>query len=112
MRQVGYLAAAGTYAINHQLKDLKEDHRKAKELEGVLQMRNYVQNVEPVTTNILIFSLIEGVSETKFIKDLNKRGIDIISLGKAKLRIVTHRDYTQDHHDYVLTTLIKMNEYA
>ena len=112
MRQIGYLAAAGTYAINHQLKDLKEDHRKAKELEGVLQMRNYVQNVEPVTTNILIFSLIEGVSETKFIKDLNKRGIDIISLGKAKLRIVTHRDYTQDHHDYVLTTLIKMNEYA
>ena len=112
MRQIGYLAAAGTYAINHQLKDLKEDHRKAKELEGVLQMRKYVQNVEPVTTNILIFSLMEGVSEIKFIKDLNKRGIDIISLGKGKLRIVTHRDYTQNHHDYVLTTLIKMNEYA
>jgi threonine aldolase len=112
MRQVGYLAAAGIYAINHQLNDLKEDHRKAKELGDVLKMRNYVQNVEPITTNILIFSLIEGISESEFIKDLNKNGIDIISLGKGKLRMVTHRDYTQNHHDYVLTTLIKMNEYA
>ena len=112
MRQVGYLAAAGIYAINHQLKDLKEDHRKAKELGDVLQMRDYVKNIEPVATNILIFSLIENISESEFIKDLNKNGIDIISLGKGKLRMVTHRDYTQNHHDYVLTTLIKMNGYA
>ncbi len=112
MRQAGYLAAAGIYAINHQLKDLKEDHRKAKELGDVLQMRDYVQNVEPVATNILIFSLIEDISESEFIKDLNKNGIDIISLGKGKLRMVTHRDYSQNHHDYVLTTLIKMNGYA
>ena len=112
MRQAGYLAAAGIYAINHQLKDLKEDHRKAKELGDVLQMRDYVQNVEPVATNILIFSLIEDISESEFIKDLNKNGINIISLGKGKLRMVTHRDYSQNHHDYVLTTLIKMNGYA
>ena len=112
MRQVGYLAAAGIYAINHQLKDLKEDHRKAKELGDVLQMRDFVKNIEPVATNILIFSLIENISESEFIKDLNKNGIDIISLGKGKLRMVTHRDYTQNHHDYVLTTLIKMNGYA
>ena len=107
-----YLAAAGIYAINHQLKDLKEDHRKAKELGDVLQMRDFVKNIEPVATNILIFSLIENISESEFIKDLNKNGIDIISLGKGKLRMVTHRDYTQNHHDYVLTTLIKMNGYA
>ena len=112
MRQVGYLAAAGIYAINHQLKDLKEDHRKAKELGDVLQMRDFVKNIEPVATNILIFSLIENISESEFIKDLNKNGIDIISLVKGKLRMVTHRDYTQNHHDYVLTTLIKMNGYA
>lgn len=112
MRQVGYLAAAGIYAINHQLKDLKEDHRKAKELGDVLQMRDFVKNIEPVATNILIFSLIENISESEFIKDLNKNGIDIISLGKGKLRMVTHRDYSQNHHDYVLTTLIKMNGYA
>ena len=55
---------------------------------------------------------IEKSNQTKFIKDLNKNGIDIISLGKGKLRMVTHRDYTQNHHDYVLTTLIKMNGYA
>ena len=112
MRQVGYLAAAGIYAINHQLKDLKEDHRKAKELGDVLQMRDFVKNIEPVATNILIFSLIENISESEFIKDLNKNVIDIISLGKGKLRMVTHRDYSQNHHDYVLTTLIKMNGYA
>jgi threonine aldolase len=40
---------------------------------------------------------------------MKQKGIDLIALGKGKLRIVTHRDYTQKQHDYVLTTLTKMN---
>ncbi|MFQ3341598.1 MAG: threonine aldolase [Flavobacteriaceae bacterium] len=112
MRQAGYLAAAGTYAINNHINDLKEDHRKAKELEVTLLKSYFVQSVAPVATNILIFSLIESIPEATFIEDLKKKEIDIISLGKGKLRMVTHRDYTQNHHDYVLTTLTKMNQYA
>ncbi|MDC1216797.1 beta-eliminating lyase-related protein [Flavobacteriaceae bacterium] len=109
MRQAGYLAAAGSYAIQHHRKDLNEDHRKAKEIESVLLTCNYVETVEPVSTNIIIFSLISANSELDFIGNLNQKGIDLITLGKRKIRIVTHRDYSQEQHDYVLTTLAKMN---
>lgn len=108
MRQAGYLAAAGSYAIKNHRVELNEDHRKAKEIEAVLLRCDYVEKVEPVSTNIVIFSLISGNSELNFIDNLNQKGIRLIALGKGKLRIVTHRDYTQTQHDYVLTTLTKM----
>jgi threonine aldolase len=108
MRQAGYLAAAGSYAIKHQRNDLREDHRKAKEIESVLNQCSFVQQVESVTTNIVIFSLIKELDELKFIEQMKSKGISLIALGKAKLRMVTHRDYTQEQHDYVLTTLQKI----
>jgi threonine aldolase len=57
MRQAGYLAAAGSYALKHHRKELNEDHRKAKEIEAVLLTCDFVDKVEPVSTNIIIFSL-------------------------------------------------------
>jgi threonine aldolase len=109
MRQAGYLAAAGSYALKHHRKELNEDHRKAKEIEAVLLTCDFVDKVEPVSTNIIIFSLNSPNSEMDFISKMKQKGIDLIALGKGKLRIVTHRDYTQKQHDYVLTTLTKMN---
>ena len=47
-----------------------------------------------------------------FIGKLKEKNILLISLGKGKLRMVTHRDYSQEQHNYVLTTLIKMNDYV
>jgi threonine aldolase len=55
MRQVGYLAAAGIYALDHNIERLEEDHRRAKELASVLSKTSWVAAVEP-ETNILIFS--------------------------------------------------------
>jgi threonine aldolase len=55
MRQVGYLAAAGIYALDHNIERLEEDHRRAKELASVLSKTSWVAAVEPVETNILIF---------------------------------------------------------
>ena len=40
---------------------------------------------------------------------MESKGILLIALGKGKLRIVTHRDYTDTQHDYVLTTLTKLD---
>ncbi len=112
MRQAGYLAAAGSFALRYQREDLNDDHRKARELEDVLKKSNYVNKVEPVSTNIIIFSLKVDKDEMIFIGKLKEKNILLISLGKGKLRMVTHRDYSQEQHNYVLTTLIKMNDYV
>lgn len=108
MRQVGYLAAACMYAMENNFNKLPEDHRRAKELAVVLKKLKWVANVEPVETNILIFSIQSNISETLLIEKLKQKGISISSLGRGKLRIVTHLDYREVMHTYVLETLEKM----
>jgi threonine aldolase len=68
MRQVGYLAAAGIYALDH-VERLAEDHRRAKELANVLAKASWVSSVEPVETNILIFSLAANCSDKVLIEN-------------------------------------------
>ena len=112
MRQAGYLAAAGSYALKHHRSDLNEDHRRAKEIAAELQNSSFVKEVQPVETNIIIFSLKDDFDETEFVARLKANQILIMGLGKGKLRMVTHRDYTQKQHQYMLTTLTKMKVYA
>ena len=107
MRQVGYLAAAGLYALDHHIERLSEDHRRAKELAVVLQKLSWVAEVEPVETNILIFSVNTAIDENQLIDKLKQKGIAISSMGHGKLRIVTHLDYREVMHSYVLETLEK-----
>ncbi|MFT5104189.1 MAG: threonine aldolase [Candidatus Latescibacterota bacterium] len=100
MRQVGFMAAAGLYALENNVARLAEDHKKAKELAEVLQAINYVSKVEPTETNIVIFYLAEGHLEEKFIADLAVKGVKISNMGQGKLRVVTHLDYTDQMHDF------------
>jgi threonine aldolase len=109
MRQAGYLAAAGLYALQNNVSRLEEDHRRAKQLGGFLQQLPWVERVEPVETNILIFSLKPQFSEAALIEKLKQKSIFISSLGKGKLRIVTHLDYKEVMHQYVLETFDKLS---
>lgn len=108
MRQVGYLAAAGIFALDNNIERLAEDHRRAKELAEVLVRQNWVLKVEPVETNILIFSVQPHLNELVLIEKLKQKNISISSMGHGKLRIVTHLDYREVMHTYVLETLEKM----
>ncbi len=105
MRQVGYLAATGLYALDNNIERLKEDHIKAKEIASILSKSSYILKVEPVNTNIIIFNLIGDVSENEFLDKLEKQKIKIISMGQGKLRMVTHLDYTNEMHEKVLNFL-------
>lgn len=96
MRQAGYLAAAATYALDHHVDRLAEDHQKAKSLEACLQSVDWVSKVEPVETNIVIFYLSEGVHEDAFIKNMADKGILLIGMGEGKLRLVTHLEVTDE----------------
>ena len=109
MRQVGYLAAAGIYALDHHRDRLKEDHKRAKEIGVVLNQLTFVKNVEPIETNIIIFELDESLlSEEDFLTILEEKQISIIGMGQGKLRMVTHLDYTGDMHCYTLEALSKI----
>jgi threonine aldolase len=105
MRQAGYLAAAGIYALDHHVNRLAIDHNRAKIIGKALQNCDFVKNVEPIETNIVIFSVSSEVSEEAFISRLNDAGIDLISMGHGKLRIVTHLDFTEEMLESVVHTL-------
>ncbi len=107
MRQIGFMAAAGIYALDNQLERLAEDHKKASEIAETLSQQAYIKSVEPTETNIVIFYLIDSVSEDKFIHDLLQKGIKISEMGQGKLRIVTHLDYTDQMHQHFLSVLNK-----
>ena len=74
MRQSGYLAAAGLYALQNNITRLEIDHRRAKELGTLLERMPWVANVEPVETNILIFSLQPVIEENVFLEKLKQKG--------------------------------------
>ncbi|MBQ0735418.1 threonine aldolase family protein [Aquimarina celericrescens] len=103
MRQVGYLAAAGLYAIENHIDRLAEDHTRAKEIGSVLQTLSFVKQVEPIDTNIIIFT-VEG-NEEEFISKMGSMDIHFYGMGQGKLRFVTHLDYTQKMHKYFLEVL-------
>lgn len=108
MRQSGYLAAGAIYALENNIKLLTEDHRRAKELANVLKKKSWVASIEPVETNILIFSLVPEFKEKVLIEKLKQKNISISALGNRKLRMVTHLDYREVMHTYVIETLAKM----
>jgi threonine aldolase len=93
MRQVGYLAAAGIYALDHHVHRLADDHKRARILGESLSGLPYVQGVEKVETNILIFNLNKDVDEKRFLNYLKENHIFIIGMGEGKLRMVTHLDF-------------------
>lgn len=108
MRQVGYVAAAAIYAMDHHIERLSEDHRRAKELGTALRQLTWVEKVEPVETNIVIFSVQPHIQDQVVIDKLKMKNISISSLGKGKLRMVTHLDYKEVMHTYVIEALHKL----
>jgi len=108
MRQAGYLAAAGLYALDNNMNRLLEDHKKAKEIGEELSKLSIIKAVEPIETNIVIFELNKDVNEKDFIQKLKDKNIHIIGMGTNKLRIVTHLDYTDAMHNEVLDSIKKI----
>jgi threonine aldolase len=92
MRQAGFLAAAGIYALDHQVERLKEDHRRARVLGQFLVQAPHVAEVLPVATNIVIARL-EGKSPEMYLQELSSKGIKGVKFGKDLVRFVTHLDF-------------------
>ncbi|PQJ82089.1 threonine aldolase family protein [Polaribacter glomeratus] len=105
MRQIGFLAAAGIYALDNHVARLADDHQKAKEIGVVLASLSYVTKVEPIETNIVIFYVDEVIGDTNFINKMKEKNILLTPMGEGKIRIVTHLDYTNEMHEILLNEL-------
>lgn len=109
MRQAGFLAAAGIYALDNNIERLKEDHKKSKQLEAVLSEFPYVNQVFPVSTNITIFELKQGMNSKEFVKKMFEQGVKVIAFGPQLIRLVTHLDFTEDMLDQTIKVLKNIN---
>jgi threonine aldolase len=105
MRQVGFLAAAGIYALDNHIERLAEDHKKAQEIGAILKTAPYVTKVEPIETNIVIFYVDKKIGDANFIKKMEQKNIFLTPMGEGKIRIVTHLDYTNKMHEILLNEL-------
>lgn len=111
MRQAGYLAAAGIYALDHNINRLKEDHQRAKLLTETLQTLPYVESILPVHTNIVIFTLKDKMPAQVFEEKMATQHIKVSTFGKQTLRLVTHLDFTDDMLWRTIEVLKKIEMY-
>ena len=110
MRQAGFLASAGIYALENHIDRLKEDHQKAKQIEAVLQSLSYVKKVEPVETNIVIFYVNDHLDANDFIGAMATKNILLTPMGEGKIRTVTHLDITREMIDRLLEELVLFSD--
>lgn len=109
MRQAGYLAAAGIYALDNNIERLGDDHKRALKLERALLQLEAVKSVKPVETNIVIFELNEGNDAKEWMSKLAEQGIQIIAMSATLLRMVTHLGINDNDVETVIDRLQKMN---
>lgn len=105
MRQVGFIAAAGIYALENNIERLADDHKKAKDIEQVLNTLSYIKKVEPVETNIIIFYVKDHLNADDFISKMEEKNILLTPMGDGKIRIVTHLDFTDNMLEKLLYEL-------
>jgi threonine aldolase len=103
MRQAGFLAAAGIYALDHHVERLKIDHTHAQILATELTALPWVSNVLPAETNIVLFDTVEPADAV--LKKLEAKGIKAGSTDKHRIRFVLHLDVSPEQVEYVVTSL-------
>ena len=110
MRQVGILAAAGLYALDHHLDRLAEDHDHAKLIGSRLRSNPKVSLVaDPVETNIVIFSLAAGGPDAAaVVAGARAKAVLVVAFGPRTVRAVTHLDVTREECDRAASVLVEV----
>jgi len=104
MRQVGILAAAGIYALDHHRERLKEDHQNAKRLAlGLKGLKGISVDPDYVETNMVIFDVVNtGMTAPQVTEAMKREGVLIHAFGKMHIRLVTHLDVSNEDIDRAL----------
>ena len=96
MRQAGFMAAAGIYALHNNIERLAQDHLHAKQIADALAKKDYVKSIMPVETNIVIAITKEDYPAKQIAERLYQKGIHVIAIAADQIRFVTHLDISED----------------
>lgn len=108
MRQAGYIAAGGLYALHHHIDRLKEDHLRARQLGQAIAALPFVKSIMPVDTNIIIFELAAPVTPELFLGKLAAHQIKALPFSRTEIRMVTHLDFNDDMLNHTIAVLKKL----
>lgn len=95
MRQAGFLAAAGIYALQNNIQRLADDHRHARQIADVIARKDFVKMVLPVETNIIIFELADATAP-ELVEKLSDEGILSYAIAPNRVRLVVHLDISEE----------------
>lgn len=95
MRQAGFLAAAGIYALENNVSRLKQDHDHARQIETALLQQDWISEIIPVETNIVVGILKDAAKRDEIIARFKDHGVLIMAFGPGMIRIVTHLDTSE-----------------
>ncbi len=95
MRQAGYIAAAGIYALRNNVSRLTDDHRNAEALAEALKECSLTETIHYGGTNIVIFTLKPPATASDFLEKISQRGILALKTGERSIRMVTHLDLSE-----------------
>jgi threonine aldolase len=96
MRQAGYLAAAGIYALQNHVDRLSKDHQHAKMIGESISKKKFVKFVLPVETNIIIFELDDSITAPSLVATLKEKDILGYAIAANRIRLVVHLDITEE----------------
>ena len=96
MRQAGYLAAAGIYALEYHIERLALDHLNAKQIADALLKKDFTGKMLPVETNIIIFEVVGSYTPKTLAEAFNKYDVLVIAISPTQIRMVLHLDITEE----------------
>lgn len=106
MRQAGFLAAAGIFALQNNIERLSEDHVHASQIAAAIAAKDFVKFVLPVETNIIIFELDHSITAPALVAKLKEQGVLGYAIAPDRVRLVVHLDITPG---MVVNTIKKIN---
>lgn len=96
MRQAGFIAAAGVYALQNNIERLAEDHAHTKQIAAAIAEKEFVHMLLPVETNIIIFELKENLTAPDLVARLKEHSILGYAISPNRVRLVVHLDITKE----------------
>ena len=96
MRQAGFIAAAGIYALQNNIDRLSEDHYHASQIARAIYKKEFVKQILPVETNIIIFELNESIYAPGLVAKLKEHDILGYAISPNRVRLVVHLDISKE----------------
>ena len=109
MRQAGFMAAAGTYALENHIERLEVDHIHARQVAEALLKKEFTGKMLPVETNIIIFEVVDETYSAKSLaKEFKKYDILVMPVSPTQIRMVFHLDITEQMVKKTLDAIIDL----